>query len=128
MNFKKVKILSFILIGSMLAATNINAQSPLDGVDATNAFQKLFDPLMSFVIVAVSYLAAFIPALKNVNKAALTGVVIVLIGIISAAYFKASIQEILISALMAILGYNNIIKQMLPSPNDSTSENTETNQ
>lgn len=112
---KKVVIISALLL---FIAFSSFAQLPIDLSDLTkdNVFDKLFSPIMSTIVLLTGLLSSYIPALKKINKATLTLVTSIIIGIVSIVAFKSNITEVIISIFVAVQMYNGLIRQAVKEP------------
>ena len=113
---KKVVIISALLL---FISYSITAQQfPIDLTDLNkdNVFDKLFSPVMSAIVLLTGILSSYIPALKKINKATLTIITSVIIGIVSIIAFKSNITEVIVSIFVAINLYNGLIRQAVKEP------------
>ena len=112
---KKVLVISALLL---FISYSITAQLPIDLSDLTkdNVFDKLFSPVMSAIVLLTGLLSSYIPILKKVNKATLTIITSVIIGIVSIVAFHSSVTEVIVSIFVAINLYNGLIRQAVKEP------------
>ena len=89
------------------------AQAP---ISFDNFLTENFNTTLSSAILVLSFLAAKIPALKNINKAYITIAVIVLLGAFYMIQYSVPLKEVWLSALLAIATYLGIGKQLLTAP------------
>ena len=110
---KKILVLSFLI--AFIAYRAIAQTIPVD-ISQDPVFTQYFNVVMSAIIILVGIIAGYIPALKNINKATLTIVTSVIVGAIDIFYFKGNILQVVLSALGAVVAYNQVIRQAVNEP------------
>lgn len=119
---KKLFVLSFLI--AFIAYRAIAQTIPVD-ITQDPVFTQYFNVVMSAIIILVGIIAGYIPALKNVNKATLTIITSVIVGAIDIFYFKGNIVQVVLSAIAAVVAYNQVIRQAVNEPVIKSAETAE---
>ena len=115
MKFKAFSIITLLLL---FVGYQCSAQLGFDLTTITkdNIFQELFSPVMSALVVVLGIVSKYIPTLKDINKATLTFITSVVLGVIAVSYYKMPVEKAVLSVLFAVMAYNNLIKQVVTKP------------
>jgi ABC-type antimicrobial peptide transport system permease subunit len=71
---------------------------------------------MSAIVILLGIVSKYIPKLKELNKATLTLITSLVLGIIAVAFYGMTIEKAVLSVLFAVMAYNNLIKQAITKP------------